>query len=225
MPKQLLRFFFLLMLLQLKAGLNAQDSVVPQQPFVVLKDKTLLLGNTSQLDERVFKASTITLDGRIIKTKDVIFYQDNAGTLYGRFNGLIPAIRARNNFNFFSYTTTTYQPGSRGQGGYYSSKTHRRYCVGIGEMKSISLANMRKDIQNDPEAELFLAKATKQRKIAGICFVATVVALAGTAIPNTVVGYSMGVISLGGLVTGIVFSLKQKKTLVKAVYTHTGYSY
>ena len=96
--------FFILSLFFIQNSTNAFCQLeVPAGAFVKLNNDSLLLGKILMYDSKIIGASTIDLDNRIIKSKQVNYFGIGTSYFYARVpsKGLVEPTHKSKNFYFF----------------------------------------------------------------------------------------------------------------------------
>ncbi|HLP11711.1 MAG TPA: hypothetical protein VK177_07220 [Flavobacteriales bacterium] len=159
-----MKFFKLLLLVALLHSLAFAQGPIPQGPFVKLTNDSLLYGSNLSFEPHFFSSSKITLDGRVIHSRDVNMFCDNSGNFYARLmgQGLQPSVHSDGDIHVYRVIKTSATTMGRGWtsspgGGMrfnqgtttYSTNTLYFYSLGLQNAKKLNFRNLKLDFSHD----------------------------------------------------------------------------
>lgn len=218
-------------------SVSAQNEV-PDQPFVKLKNGELHKGSLFEMDKKWFKASTVYLDSTSFKLKEVTFYRGNDNDLYGRIGrNLYKCIHNANNMYIYKIVSTgtsaptSYNPGSPATGANFRAGTPTisvKYYFnrGLNKIKKVNVNNLLNEMEDNKEAHRLIWLAHQKQNYSKIALGVFVAGAAISILPleNKYPSAKLiPFISVGGLVTCLVFNNQKWKTTYKALKVYTGF--
>ncbi|HLP11710.1 MAG TPA: hypothetical protein VK177_07215 [Flavobacteriales bacterium] len=215
----------------------SQTIEMPAFPFVKLKTGQVITGNDMTFDSRVFGPSTVTIDGKLFKTRELSFIGDKSGQLHGRvgLDGMHPSVHNNRNIYTYKVVKTHYTPNNNygvgpryGGGGYYSTSINYYYSVGVVQMKRLLITNLVDDLKDDVVAMGDIYRGLKFRRVSQIAFLASTACLGYTffSISNTGRLDQVPVYcALGGYVVSFGFYVAKWRMAQRAYSKYTGYMF
>ncbi len=152
-----------------------QEEDLNDEYFVYLFNNQIITGNAVTYKNPIFKSSYILVDETEYKSGTVKFYQNEqdffANTLgITSRNHFVPRIQ-QGRVNLYEYNETEHNPGfynaNTGMmtGGGSRQKIVYYYNSGFGDLKKATYSNLNVDLQDNPEAMLYLDKYKKTNNL------------------------------------------------------------
>jgi hypothetical protein len=237
-----MKYFFILISCFLAQFSFSQNVEIPSFPFIKLKTGQLITGKNLQFDDRVFGASTVNLDGKTVKTRELAFFGDNQNQVFGRvgMDGIHQSVYNNRNIYMYKIVKTNYSPGYGyggyggfgyprygGYGGSYSQSVYYYYSVGVTAMKRLYVTNLVMDLKDDMVAMGYVYRGLKYRRISQGFFLASSASLAYALYNASNVRTFKGCFgaALGGYLVSFGFYAAKYHMAKQAMNKYCGYNF
>jgi hypothetical protein len=229
------QFYMLVFLVGLQFSVFGQSDATKNlnEPFVYLKNGTLISADKVTYNLKPLSKDFIIADDKRYEIKNVKFYQDSNG-FYANSKkyqvGNFLKRQTAGNANIYSFTgsgqSTTYSQGGMSTTS-PTSKVTFFYNTEFNDLKKLKYSNLKVDFINHPDAMLHVNKFKKTRTIKRSLLIGGVALMLSTVLTadSSINGLAAGSATVGAasLLTGVFWGMNRDKHLYNAVNTYNGF--